>query len=409
MDQAQIQRYEFRRKVEELQKFRGRGTELISVYVPPDRAIAMVTGSLQSEYSQAGNIKSRQTRSHVQWALESILNKLKPYRVPPAHGLAIFVGTIPVGGDKFDTVSYVIEPLDPVPSFRYVCDSEFFLEPLVEMIDIGDKYGLIVIDRKECTIGMLKGKVIQRVHHQESNVPSKHGRGGQSAVRFERLIEQAAHEWFKRMSERANDAFLPIVGELKGILVGGPGATKEFFADQDYLHHEVQKKVLKPYLDTGYTDETGLRELVERASQNISKMASSSEKELVDRFFSEVRKPDSGLAAYGETQVRSALKMGAVDTLLVSEGLRKTRVHWKCETDATTLEKTHKGDIPVEKCVKCGGTMKRQSQVDLIREMIDEAAAYNSKVELVSTDTQEGAQLLTAFGGLGAILRYRIR
>ena len=259
MDQAQIQRYEFRRKVEELQKFRGRGTELISVYVPPDRAIAMVTGSLQSEYSQAGNIKSRQTRSHVQWALESILNKLKPYRVPPAHGLAIFVGTIPVGGDKFDTVSYVIEPLDPVPSFRYVCDSEFFLEPLVEMIDIGDKYGLIVIDRKECTIGMLKGKVIQRVHHQESNVPSKHGRGGQSAVRFERLIEQAAHEWFKRMSERANDAFLPIVGELKGILVGGPGATKEFFADQDYLHHEVQKKVLKPYLDTGYTDETGLR------------------------------------------------------------------------------------------------------------------------------------------------------
>jgi peptide chain release factor subunit 1 len=402
-------RYEFRRKVEELAKFRGRGTELISVYVPPDRAISMVTGSLQSEYSQAGNIKSRQTRTHVQWALESILNKLKAYRVPPGHGLAIFVGTIPIGGDKFDSVSYVIEPPDPVPSFRYVCDSEFFLEPLVGMIDVGDKYALIVIDRKECTIGMLKGKMIQKVHHQESSVPSKHGRGGQSAVRFERLIEQAAHDWFKRMAERANEAFLPIVGELKGILVGGPGPTKEFFADQDYLHHELKRKVLKPYLDTGYTDETGLRELVERASQNISRMALSTEKELVDRFFSEVRKPDAGLAAYGETQVRNALELGAVDTLLVSEGLRKTRVAWRCESDSTAHQKTHKGEVPEEKCPKCGSAMKRDSETDLIRELIEKAGATNSKVELISTDTQEGSQLLTAFGGLGAILRYRIR
>jgi peptide chain release factor subunit 1 len=277
------------------------------------------------------------------------------------------------------------------------------------MVEVGDYYGLIVIDRKECTIGTLRGKLLQKVHHAESNVPSKHGRGGQSAVRFERLIEQAAHDWFKRMGERANEAFLTDAASLKGILVGGPGPTKEYFADQDYLHHELRKKVMKPYLDTGYTDESGLRELVERASKNIERLALSAEKELVDRFFSEVRKPDAGLAAYGENQVRQALELGAVDVLLISEGLRKVSVAWTCPVDASATEKTYKGEVPEEKCPKCGGGMQRSLETDLIRGLIDKAAAYNSKVELISTDSQEGAQLLTAFGGLGAILRFRVR
>jgi len=37
------------------------------------------------------------------------------------------------------------------------------------------------------------------------------------------------------------------------------------------------------------------------------------------------------------------------------------------------------------------------------------AEDVGSEVEIISTETEEGMQLLRAFGGVGAILRYRQR
>ena len=126
------------------------------------------------------------------------------------------------------------------------------------MLSEKDIYGLIVIDRSEATIGFLKGKRINTVKNFQSLVPSKHGRGGQSQRRFERLIEIAAHEFFKKIGNLANDTFLS-EKDLKGLLIGGPGATKVFFMERDYLHHELKKKIVDSF-DTGYyTGPSGAR------------------------------------------------------------------------------------------------------------------------------------------------------
>src|SRR3989449_2100471 len=98
----------------------------------------------------------------------------------------------------------------------------------------------------------------------------------------------------------------------------------------EYLHHELKKKVLPTFLDTGYTDEYGLRELVEKSREILSGLDLMREKSLVQRLMEEIRKEDGGLAAYGEEQVRHALQLGAVETLLVSEGLRKSRLRLRC-------------------------------------------------------------------------------
>ena len=396
--------YEFKRMLEELEKLEGRGTELISVYIPPKRPISDVIAYLRDEYGTSSNIKSKTTRKNVMSAIESIMSRLKYFKMPPPNGLVVFVGHIAKRGDQTEMVSYVLEPPEPVQSFIYRCDSKFFLEPLKAMLGEKDVYGLIVIDRKEATIGFLKGTRVIPVKHIESMVPSKHHQGGQSSRRFERLIEQAVHEFFKRVGDKANEIFLN--EDIKGILVGGPGGTKEFFVNGDYLHHELKKKIIDLF-DTGYTDEYGLHELVNKASQTLQQLELFHERKLLNRFLKEIRKPDGGLAIYGEKEVREALERGAVDTLLISDGLRKYRVKWRCPQCGKEIVETVKGNIPEKRCPDCNVPMEVVEKKDLIEEYYDLAEENGTKVELISDESEEGKIFSTAFGGIAAILRYR--
>ncbi|AGB05070.1 peptide chain release factor eRF/aRF, subunit 1 [Aciduliprofundum sp. MAR08-339] len=398
-------KYEFRRYLEELEKYEGRGTELISVYVPPKRPISDVIAYLRDEYGTSANIKSKTTRKNVMSAIESIMSRLKYFKMPPPNGLVVFVGHVIKRGDQTEMVSYVFEPPEPVQSFIYKCDSKFYLEPLKAMLGDKDIYGLLVIDRKEATIGFLKGTRIEVVKHLDSMVPSKHHQGGQSSRRFERLIELAVHEFFKKVGDKANEVFLA-EERLKGILVGGPGGTKDSFLKGDYLHHELKKKIIEVF-DVGYTDEYGLHELVEKASTTLKNLEVFRERQLLQRFFKEIRKPDGGLALYGEMEVREALERGAVDVLLISDSLRRYRVTWKCPQCGYEIKETVKGAIPEKTCPNCGSVMDTVEKKDLIEEYYDIAEQFNTQVELISDESEEGKIFSKAFGGIAAILRYR--
>src|SRR5213594_4916864 len=186
-----MDKYKFRRALEQIEEAAGRGTELVSVYIPPDRPIFDVTNYLRGEQPQSSNIKSASTRKHVTQAIESAMQRLKAYKMPPPNGLVIFTGHKQVGADQTQMVTFVLEPPEPVTSFLYRCDSRFFTEPLHEMLAEKDVYGLLVIDQGEATVGLLEGKRISPLKNVQSLVPRKHRMGGQSARRFERLHEQA--------------------------------------------------------------------------------------------------------------------------------------------------------------------------------------------------------------------------
>ena len=371
MSSESLQKYEFKQSLERIKNHRGHATELVSLYIPPDRKIHEVQAYLRNEASQSANIKSKSTRKNVSAAIESIMSRLKMYKNPPENGMVFFVGHVAKGGNQTTMVQEVVVPPEPVPAFLYRCDSGFFLEPLEALGETKTQFGLIVIDRSECTLGMLKGATIATLKHMFSQVPSNHGKGGQSKRRFERLTEEAAHEWYKKVGSSATDCFLG--SNIEGILIGGPGATKDYFLSKDYLNHELNKIVIDTF-DTGYTDETGLRELVTRGANRLSEIQLIKEKVIMERFMKEVLSPKGTLATYGIKQVEAALEMGAVEQLLISEGLEKM----------PSIEE---------------GTVKRLGEL-----------AENSKAEvlIISTDSEEGKSLQKAFGGLAAMLRYPI-
>ncbi len=399
-------RYDFKKDMQEITSYKGRGTELISVYVPGSKQISEVMAYLRNEQSQASNIKSKTTMKNVTSAIDSIAARLKTYKAPPENGVVIFCGEVPRAGDQTKMVQYVINPPEPITAFLYRCDSQFFTEPLQSMLLDKKCYGLITIDRSEATLGLLSGSRIQVLKHFDSLVPSKHHQGGQSSVRFERLIEIAAHEFFKKVADNATEVFLNRP-ELLGILVGGPGATKDFFVKEEYLHHELRKKVISPLVDTGYTDESGLRELVENARDIITDVQLTKEKVYMQRLFAEIRKTDGGLSCYGEDEVRNATDMGAVDMLLLSEALNKKRITVQCPSGHTHELTVRDPDEKVQ-CPECGANASVIKEEDLIDDFFIRAEAFNTRVQIISPDSEEGDMLLKAFGGIAAILRYKV-
>ncbi|MBX8638273.1 MAG: peptide chain release factor aRF-1 [Thermoplasmata archaeon] len=409
MEITEKQRYDFRREIERIAAYRGRGTELISLYVPAGKMISDVANYLREEQSQSSNIKSSSTRKNVQSAISSILSRLKGYKMlAPENGIAFFVGTVPKNGNSDQTtmVQHVIEPPEPVPTFLYRCDSSFYLDPLNSMIEVKDVYGLIVIDRKEATIGFLRGQSIQVAKNMHSQVPSKHRMGGQSSLRFERLIEIAANEYYKNVAEVCTNVFLN-VKNLSGILVGGPGSTKDFFVKEGYLHYELQKKVIDTF-DAGYTDEYGLRELVEKARERLKDLDIMKQKLLIERLLSEIRKPDSGLGAYGLKEVVGALNAGAVSLLLISEGLKKMIREYTCSSCGNVMNVTKSDeDSTAPPCEKCSAQTTMTGEKDLVDELFEKAEQMDTRVELISSESEEGKMLMTAFSGIAAILRYR--
>jgi peptide chain release factor subunit 1 len=407
----QLARYSFQRKLDEIAAVKGRATELVSLYVSPGKQISDVMSYLRNEYAQSSNIKSRTTRKNVMWAIESLMGRVRQFKEPPKNGVAFFVGSKAVGADKSEAVTFIVEPPEPLNTYLYRCDSAFFLDPLLSMVHEPDVWGLLVMDRAEVTIGLLRGKRVETLRNRQSLVPSKHGRGGQSAHRFERLIEHAAHEFFVKIAEMTAELFLPRKETLKGILIGGPGATKEYFYKESYLQYELQQKVVQPLFDTGYTDETGLKELVEKATHTLHGLDITEEKRIVQRLLNEIRKAETGLAAYGEADVSRSLELGSVEILLVSEGLRKRRVTFRCTACQKEFLRTlPDGEIdPVldGPCPHCSQrTLTEVSSEDYVEGLFRRAAESGASVRLISTESEEGEMLAKGFQGIAALLRY---
>jgi peptide chain release factor subunit 1 len=409
-EMSQRQKYDLKRQIEELKQCKGRHTELISLYVPPSKQISDVTSYLKNELSQSQNIKSKATRKNVLSAIESIMSRLKTFKTPPENGVVFFIGHKSVGADQTEMVAYVIEPPIAITTFLYRCDSEFYTEILEQMLTEKEIYGLLLIDRRECTIGILRGNHVELLKYMTSQVPGKHGRGGQSQRRFERLTEIAAHEWFVKCGDKASDIFREHE-EIKGIFIGGPGPTKQYFTDENYLHYEVQDKVLDTF-DTGYTDEFGLKELVDAAADTMSNLKISKEKKIMKKFLKEITKAEESLAVYGEAQVRKALEIGAVDTLLLSENLRRYRIKITCPTckysEWRTVPEDDFEEFEEPDCPKCPTptSMEIEEKIDLIDELSDLAEGTSSNVEIISMGSEEGDSLFSAFNGIAGILRY---
>jgi len=106
---------------------------------------------------------------------------------------------------------------------------------------------------------------------------------------------------------------------------------------------------------------------------------------------------------------------GRVDVLLLSEGLDIVRVTIQCPNCGYTEEKTTReeelaqihSEVAQRNCPKCNSSLLAVKEVKgIIEELGELGEQTGAKVEVISTETEEGQQLKQAFKGVAAILRY---
>ncbi len=357
-------KHKLKKIINELDAIRGRHTELVSVYLPAGYDINKAISHLSEEQGTASNIKDSRTRNNVQGSLERAVRTLRLYKRIPPNGIVIFVGNASTDESKIDIRVWTVEPPEPLMQRIYRCDQTFKTDILKEFLEYKEVYGLVVMDRREATIGILKGPRIELLTDATSGVPGKFKAGGQSAMRFHRLIEGMALQFYKKIALLCNQEFLPLIKEMKGIIIGGPGHSKNEFIEE--LNQQLKDKIIAVQ-DITYTDESGLHHLVEKSKDVLAKEAITEEKELMNRFLTLLAK-EPGKAVYGEDNVKEAINMGAVELVLLSEKLSDEKID----------------------------------------EFEDLAAKYGAEVKLISVETREGVQLKD-LKGIAAILRYQIK
>ena len=398
----------------ELSSKTGKGTELISLYIPPKKALHEVLNNLREEYGTATNIKSDSTRNHVQDALTKTQQRLKLFKKTPENGIVLFVGSLMTNGPGSEQV-FVNEiiPPRPVQTYLYRCDDHFHLEHLMDMIKEVDLIGIISIDSTEAGLGVLTGAKLVVDEIITSGVGGKTRAGGQSARRYERLREMNLSGYYRRVAEHAKKLFLE-QNKIKGLIISGPGPTKDSFLKSDYLDYRLREKILSE-VDGAYSGAEGVREAVDKSSDVLKDMRVIEEKKLIQRFLSEIHKEKS-LAAYGIKEVMDATTKGAVEVIIASEDLNMLNILLKCNRCSTDKNKIlnrtsyvqDKQKFLSESCESCKATDFTITETDLIEILEDKASETGTKIEVLGSGSEEG-RMLMSFSGLGAILRYRMQ
>ena len=142
-----------------------------------------IINHLAQEQGTATNIKSSATRKNVIDALERMIQHLKLFKKTPQNGLAVFSGNVAEREGQQDFKVWSIEPPVPLKTRIYRCDKEFVLDILRDMLETKDVYGLVVMDRRDANIALLKGKTIVPLVKTHSEVPGKFKAGGQCLVK----------------------------------------------------------------------------------------------------------------------------------------------------------------------------------------------------------------------------------
>lgn len=410
-DQA-VQIHKMKRLIKGLTAARGHGTSMVSLIMPPKDQIARVGKMLADEFGTASNIKSRVNRQSVLSAITSTQQRLKLYPKVPENGLVIYCGTIVTENNKEKEVTIDIIPFKPVNTSLYMCDNKFHTEPLAQLLESDEKFGFIVMDGNGSLFGLLCGNTRTVMHKFTVDLPKKHGRGGQSALRFARLRLEKRHNFVRKVAETAVQQFIPDGQRVNvtGLILAGSAEFKNDLFGSELFDGRLKAKVLKT-IDVSYGMENGFNQAIDLASETLGNVKFIQEKRLVQKFFDEIAR-DTSRYCNGVKDTISALEQGAVETLIVWENLEENRLELENSvTGAKEVKILSRKEMDntanfVDK--ESGGELEVRESEPFVDWIAANYKSYGTQLEFITDRSQEGAQFVRGFGGIGGIMRYEL-
>lgn len=411
-----VEIWRVKRLIKKLTTARGNGTSMISLVMPPKDQIARVSKMLADEYGTASNIKSRVNRLSVLSAITSVQQRLKLYNRMPTNGLVMYCGTIITDEGKEKKVNIDFEPFKAINTSLYLCDNKFHTEALQELLTDDNKFGFIIMDGNGCLFGTLQGNTRDIIHKFSVELPKKHGRGGQSAVRFARLREEKRHNYVRKVAETSTQMFITADKiNVQGLILAGSADFKTNLNQSDLFDNRLACKVLTT-VDISYGGENGFNQAIELAQDTLSNVKFVQEKKLLNKYFDEITRNDgveAGKYCFGTSDTMNALESGAVDILIVWENLDLSRyVFRNPNPDSADIVKYLDGRGERDRTnfidAETGAELEQIDNGPLLEYLANKYKDFGATLEIVTDRSQEGAQFVRGFGGIGGILRYAV-
>ncbi|AEA38972.1 eukaryotic release factor 1 (nucleomorph) [Cryptomonas paramecium] len=405
-ENRRIQEWKLKNVLKILEEARGNGTSMISLIISPGDQISKISKMLNEEISTASNIKSRVNRLSVLSAIVSTQQRLKLYTKIPENGLALYCGTILDSSNKEKKITFDIEPIEPVNTSLYLCDNKFHTKALRSLLKNEEKTGFIILDGKGLLLGTLSGQRKEVLYKLSVELPKKHGRGGQSALRFARLRIEKRHIFLKKVTELATQYFINEQGRvnINNLILAGSGEFKNEFNKSEFLDLRLRSKVLQT-VDIGYGGIAGFDQAINLCSDILKDSKFFKEKKTIQSFFEEIAK-NSNKYIFGFRETLNALESGAIQKLLCWEDLKILRI---IAYDA----KAKKESIFYIQENHFEKNFKEENSAVEIKEkeyflswIINNRNCFGATVFLITNKTPEGSQFVKSFGGIGGILRY---
>ncbi|KAK6008596.1 hypothetical protein QM012_000499 [Aureobasidium pullulans] len=405
-----IEIWKVKKLIKRLEQARGNGTSMISLIIPPKDQISRVAKMLAEEYGTASNIKSRVNRLSVLSAITSTQQRLKLYNKVPPNGLVVYCGEIITAEGKERKINIDFEPFKPINTSLYLCDNKFHTEALSELLESDQAFGFIIMDGNGALFGTLSGNTREIRQKFSVDLPKKHGRGGQSALRFARLREEKRHNYVRKVAEHAVQNFITDNKvNVAGIILAGSADFKNDLNQSDLFDQRLSAKVVK-VVDVSYGGENGFNQAIELSSETLGNVKFIQEKKLINAYFDEISL-DSGKVCYGVEDTLRALDAGAAETLIVFENLEVTRWTLKSSSGGEIILHTNKeqeSDRSQFMDKETGQEMEIIEQISLLEWLAEKYRDFGANLEFVSDRSSEGNQFVKGFGGIGAMLRYKL-
>ena len=216
--------------------------------------------------------------------------------------------------------------------------------------------------------------------------------------------------YFNRVAAITREYFIDIY-KIKGLIISGPGPTKEDFINNNYLEYRLQDMILAT-IDASYSGSEGIREAFAKSGDILSDFRMVEEKKIIEKLFQQINS-NSGLGSYGLKEVIEMLKNNIADTVIITDDTDLYRIELKCKRCQNIREEIlerpqiipKKTQLLGEPCPGCKSMDMELSEQDIVDYLALIAGQTGTKIEVIAGKAEHGA-MLTSLGKIAAILRY---
>ena len=313
---------------------------------------------------------------------------------------------------KEKKVNIDFEPFKAINTSLYLCDNKFHTEALSSLLSDESSFGFIIMDGNGSLFGKLSGNAREVMHKFTVDLPKKHGRGGQSALRFARLRMEKRHNYVRKVAEESVRMFITNDKcNVSGLILAGSADFKTVLSETDMFDSRLKAKIIK-IVDVSYGGENGFNQAIELSAETLGNVKFIQEKKLICNFFDEISQ-DSGQFCFGVDETMKALDMGAVGTLICWENLDIIRYQFVKLPDAESaivqyLRPDQEKSIEKHTDPDTGEELELDEKMSLLEWLANNFKDFGTKLEIITDKSQEGSQFCSGFGGIGGLLRYRV-